>query len=97
GSELLGETKSRLTGESIAKLHDLIPAAVYLASEPLFFVEFGSAMGKILQAAAACNRNLIVRGLRHVDEARTGRATWARAYEIVSKANCPVLTVRDSE
>ena len=97
GSELSGEAKSRLTAESIAKLRDLIPAAVYLASEPLFFVEFGSAVEKILQTAAAWNANLIVLGLRNVHEASSGRATWARAYEIVSKANCPVLTVRDSE
>src|SRR5215510_444810 len=97
GSQLSGEAKSRLTAENIAKLRDLIPAAVYLASEPLLLVEFGSAVEKILQTAVAWNANLIVLGLRNVHEASSGRATWARAYEIVSKANCPVLTVRDSE
>jgi len=97
GRELSGEAKSRVTAESITKLRGLIPAAVNLASEPLLFVEFGSAVEKILQTAAAWNANLIVLGLRNVHEASTGKATWARAYEIVSKANCPVLTVRGSE
>jgi len=97
GRELSGEVKSRVSTESIAKLRGLISAAVHLASEPMLFVEFGSAVEKILQTAAAWNANLIVLGLRNIHEASTGRATWASAYEIVSKANCPVLTVRGSE
>ena len=97
GGELSGEAKPRLTAESVAKLRGLIPIASDLASEPLLLVDFGSAVEKILQTAAGWNANLIVLGLRSVQDAATGKATWARAYEIVSKANCPVLTVRGSE
>ena len=97
GGELSSEAKSRVTAESIAKLRGLIPIASDLASEPLLLVEFGSAVEKILKTAAGWNANLIVLGLRSVQDAATGKATWARAYETVSKANCPVLTVRGSE
>ena len=95
--ELSGDVRSRLTTERIGKLRSLIPANVNIASEPLLLVEFGQAAGKILQTAAAWSANLIVLGLRSVQDAPTGKATWARAYEIVSKANCPVLTVRGPE
>lgn len=97
GDELSEEAKSRLTDERIGKLRSLIPENVGFASEPLLRVEFGPTPEKILQMAAAWNANLIVLGLRSVQEATTGKATWARAYEIVSKANCPVLTVRGTE
>jgi nucleotide-binding universal stress UspA family protein len=62
-----------------------------LASEPLFFVEFGSAPEKILQTAARWKANLIVLGLRHKP---ADAEVWPKAHEIVSKASCPVLTVR---
>jgi len=96
-SEFPEDAKSRTATDRVEKLHTLIPANVSLASEPLLLVEFGPAPEKILQTAAAWNANLIVLGLRNVQEASTGKATWARAYEIVSKANCPVLTVRGPE
>jgi nucleotide-binding universal stress UspA family protein len=83
--------------EPLAKLRGLIPVDVHLPAEPLFFVEFGSAPEKILQTAAACNANLIVLGLRRVQEASRGETTWGRAYEVISKATCPVLTVRGPE
>ena len=91
------DAKIRVKAECLGKLRSLIPADADLASEPFLFVEFGAAPEKILQTATAWNANLIVLGLRNVKEADTGKATWARAYEIVSKANCPVLTVRRPE
>lgn len=97
GRGLSVEAKFHLTDESMSKLRGLIPKAPNLASEPLLLVEFGPAVEKILQTAAGWNANLIVLGLRSVQDAATGKATWARAYEIVSKANCPVLTVRGYE
>jgi len=95
--EVSGDAKSLLTDERMGKLRSLIPENVGLASEPLLRVEFGSAAEKILQMAATWQANLIVLGLRSVQEATTGKATWARAYEIVSRANCPVLTVRGTD
>ena len=91
------DAKIRAKAECLGKLRSLIPADADLACEPFLFVEFGAAPEKILQTATAWNANLIVLGLRNVKEADTGKATWARAYEIVSKANCPVLTVRRPE
>jgi hypothetical protein len=68
-----------------------------MPSEPVFFVEFGSAAEKILQTAATWKANLIVLGLRHVEEVSRSETTWAKAYEIVCQASCPVLTVRSTE
>jgi nucleotide-binding universal stress UspA family protein len=96
-AELSGDAKSHTVTDRVGKLRTLIPANVNLASEPLLLVEFGPAPEKILQTAAAWNANLIVLGLHNVQEASTGKETWARAYEIVSRANCPVLTVRSPE
>lgn len=48
---------------------------------------------QILGTAARWNPNLIVLGLHHIDEALRTETTWAKAYEIVYKASCPVLTV----
>lgn len=95
--ELSEDAKSRLTTERIGKLRSLIPTNVTLASEPLLLIEFGPAPEKLLETAAVWKANLIVLGLRRVQEASPGKATWATAYEIVSRANCPVLTVRGPE
>jgi nucleotide-binding universal stress UspA family protein len=80
--------------ERLIKLRTLIPVEADLACEPLFLVEFGSVPARILETAVGWNANLIVLGLRHVQETLRGETTWAKAYEIVCKANCPVLTVR---
>jgi hypothetical protein len=36
-------------------------------------------------------------GLHHIEEASRTETTWAKAYEIVCSASCPVLTVRTPE
>lgn len=95
--EVSDDTKVSHRDECLARLRALIPGDVQLASEPLFLVEFGSAPAKILESATAWNANLIVLGLRHVQEGSRGETTWAKAYKIVSEANCPVLTVRSPE
>jgi nucleotide-binding universal stress UspA family protein len=97
GPEVSGGAKVSKKDECLAKLRTLIPADIHLASEPLFFVEFGSAPEKILERATDWKANLIVLGLRHVQERSRGETTWAKAYEIVCEATCPVLTVRSPE
>jgi nucleotide-binding universal stress UspA family protein len=92
--EVSGDAKGNAREEYVARLQTLIPPHVHLASEPLFLVEFGSAPEKIVGIAADWKANLIVLGLRHVEEASRRETTWAKAYEIVRQANCPVLTVR---
>jgi nucleotide-binding universal stress UspA family protein len=81
----------------MARLHALISSDRHLPWPPEFFVEFGSAPEKILETAARWNPNLIVLGLHHIEEASRTETTWAKAYEIVSNASCPVLTVRAPE
>jgi nucleotide-binding universal stress UspA family protein len=97
GSEASVDAKGNARDECLAKLRTLIPTDVHLATEPLFFVEFGSAPEKILKTAEDWKANLIVLGLRHVEEAARRETTWAKAYEIVSKASCPVLIIRGPE
>ena len=92
--EVSGDAKGNARAEYLARLRTLIPPDVHLASEPLFLVEFGSAPERIVEIAADWKANLIVLGLRHVEEASRRETTWAKAYEIVRKANCPVLTIR---
>jgi nucleotide-binding universal stress UspA family protein len=92
--EVNAEEKERLRKEREDRLRTLVPGDVHLASPPDFFVEFGSATEKILAIAADWKANLIVLGLRHVEESSKGENTWARAYEIVRQASCPVMTIR---
>jgi nucleotide-binding universal stress UspA family protein len=96
-SEVSGEAKDRTRDERLARLRTLVSSDVRLPSAPVFFVEFGSASEKILQTAAIWKANLIVLGLRHVEEASRNETTWAKAYEIVCKASCPVLTIRSPQ
>jgi nucleotide-binding universal stress UspA family protein len=94
-TQVSGDAKDRIRDERLARLRALISSNARLPSAPVFFVEFGSASEKILQTAAIWKANLIVLGLRHVEEVSRGETTWA--YEIVRKASCPVLTVRGPE
>src|SRR5262249_18341757 len=89
-----GANKEQARQEREARLQTLIPEDAQLASPPTFFVEFGSAAEKIVSTAMEWNANLIMLGLRHVEEESRGESTWARAYEIVRQASCPVLTIR---
>lgn len=97
GGDVSASAKNTVKKERLSKLRTLIPTDVRLASEPLFFVEFGSAPERILEKALAWKANLIVLGLRHIKEGSRDETTWAKAYEIVSKASCPVLTIRGPE
>ena len=89
--------QEQIRRERLARLNALIPPDESFPSKPEFFVEFGSAPEKILEAAARWNPHLVVLGLHHLEEASITETTWAKAYEIVSKASCPVLTVRAPE
>jgi nucleotide-binding universal stress UspA family protein len=88
------QDQERIRKERLERLHAVISTDETLPSRPECFVEFGSIPERILETAARWNPNLIVLGLHHIDEASRTETTWARAYEIVCKAGCPVLTVR---
>jgi nucleotide-binding universal stress UspA family protein len=92
--QLPPQEQERIRNERSKRLRALIPEEARLPSAPEFLVEFGAATERILEAAAAWGPNLIVLGLRPVEAARE-ETTQTKAYEIVCKAACPVLTMRE--
>jgi nucleotide-binding universal stress UspA family protein len=87
------EEKQRIEDEGCNKLRALISPNVQLACPAQCYVEFGTAAERILALAAEHQPSVIVLGVRQpVGFAR--RLKWATAYEVVSQAPCPVLTVR---
>lgn len=88
------EGKEKIRGQREARLRQLVPDDLHLPAPPVFLVELGSATERILAAASDWKADLIVLGLRHIEESSRGESTWARAYEIVRQASCPVMTVR---
>lgn len=91
------QDRERIRSERLARLRALVPQDEHLPSPPEFVVEFGEVTEKILEAAARWKTNLIVLGLHQVKETSSAEAAWAKAYEIVCSASCPVLTVRAPE
>jgi nucleotide-binding universal stress UspA family protein len=92
--QLPPQEKERIRNERLKRLRALIPEDARLPGTPEFLVEFGAATSQILETSASSNPNLIVLGLRPVEAAREETAQ-TKAYEIVCKAPCPVLTVRE--
>lgn len=91
--EVSGPEREKVKKQAIERLKELIPAGVKLSKPPQFRVEFGAAAERIEVVADEVKPNLIVLGVRQpVGFAR--RLKWATAYEVVSCAPCPVLTVR---
>lgn len=73
-----------------------IPKDTKLSSPVQKVVRFGVASEQILQLASETNPDLIVLGVRQ-PESFGRRLRWATAYDVVSNAPCPVLTVRTHE
>ena len=78
------------------RLRGLVPPAASLPAPAQTRVEFGPAAEKILQVAQDYHPDLIVLGVRQ-QEGFARRLRWATAYEVVSNATCPVMTVRMTE
>jgi len=81
---------------SLRRLEELTAQNAELAVKPEFMVEFGLPGEKILQAADTLKADGIILGLHR--SAHIGTAShmpWATAYEVVCRARCPVLTVRN--
>jgi len=73
-----------------------IPSGTTLSSPAKTMVRFGTASEKIVEVANEINPGLIVLGVRQ-PEGFGRRLRWATAYDVVSNAPCPVLTVRTHE
>jgi nucleotide-binding universal stress UspA family protein len=81
---------------SLGRLEELTAQNAELKVKPEFMVEFGLPGEMILQAADTLKADGIIMGLRR--SAHIGTAShmpWATAYEVVCRASCPVLTVRN--
>ena len=77
------------------RLREVVPQGAKLASVKTV-VRFGVASEQILQVAREMKADLIVLGVRQ-PEGFGRRLRWATAYEVVSRALCPVITVRTHE
>ena len=81
--------------ESVSKLLQTLPTGTKLAHEPEYVVGAERAPEGILLAAATRNVDLIVMGVhRTASPGAVARLPWAVAHHVISKAKCPVLTVR---
>jgi nucleotide-binding universal stress UspA family protein len=78
------------------RLREVIPADVKLSAPVKAMVRFGIASEQILGLAKELKPDLIVLGVRQ-PEGFGRRLRWATAYEVVSNAKCPVITVRTPE
>ena len=78
------------------RLRDTVTQDVKLAVPVKTVVRFGVAAEQILSVAHEMKPDLIVLGVRQ-PEGFGRRLRWATAYEVVSKAKCPVITVRTPE
>ena len=86
-----------LVRSSTRLLRALVPQEAELWCEPQFTVEKGPAAEKILDVTARRKVDLIVLGVRRPGRF-LGAATHlpiATAHKVVTRAHCPVLTVRD--
>ncbi len=77
-------------------LRDVIPLGTWMALEPKYVVEEGSAKASILAVAKEYNADLIVMGARSAKGPLMATAHFGSsiAYEVVAHAACPVLTIR---
>jgi nucleotide-binding universal stress UspA family protein len=81
----------------ISRLRALVPPGASLWCEPKPFVESGDAGEKILEEAEELAVDLIILGIRPVSTLAGTRTHlgMATAYKVVSRAICPVLSVRE--
>jgi nucleotide-binding universal stress UspA family protein/ABC-type transporter Mla MlaB component len=91
------QARSRLEEFSRAHMEELRRAGPKAGLEAEFLVESGSPVERILKVATGREIDLIVLGLRSSSNTHTQPLTHLpglTAYQVVSLARCPVLTVR---
>jgi len=90
--EMLGELS---IADALHQLHELVPADSMLWCRPDPTVVYGDPAEKIVEFAAEQAADVIVLGIRHGDHASvTAHLSQTTAHKVVSRATCPVLTVR---
>ena len=82
--------------ESLCKLKATIPPEARLASEPAYVAEFSFLPEGILDTAQMYNSELIVLAANRSRWPRiAAHLPWTVIHNVLCKAKCPVLTVRD--
>jgi nucleotide-binding universal stress UspA family protein len=78
----------------VADLKEIVPEEANLWCEPEYIVEFGTPAKRILEMSAEVGADLIIMGVRGMRQhSIRGSAAAFTAHEVVSHAECPVLTV----
>lgn len=79
------------------QITSIAPQLMSLNPKPLFLLQTGKPADKILQAAEDMDADLIILGAHHPRDVRTAsHLPWAIATQVIARAHCPVLTVRDA-
>lgn len=78
---------------AVRRLGKLMPEGAENWCKPVFRATFGAAAEEILTMARETNADLILMGAKKM-KSMAGHAPFAVAYHVVTKAHCPVLTVR---
>lgn len=87
------ESVARQREINIVRMKQLMPEGSENWCNPEFRVTFGAAVEEILIAARESKADLIVMGAK-ARKSLAGHAPLTIAYNVVTKATCPVLTVR---
>ncbi len=87
------ESVARQREINVVRMQKLMPEGSENWCKPEFRATFGAAVEEILIAARESKADLIVMGAK-ARNSLAGHAPMTVAYNVVSKATCPVLTVR---
>jgi nucleotide-binding universal stress UspA family protein len=87
------ESEERLRAIDIQQMKKFVPAESANWCRTEFRVAFGAPVEEILQEARETKAQLIVMGVK-TRKSLAGHAPLTIAYNVVAKANCPVLTIR---
>ena len=87
------ESVERQKEINIVRMKQLMPAGSENWCKAEFRVTFGSAVEEILIAAKECNAGLLVMGAKP-RKSLAGHVPLTIAYNVLTKATCPVLTTR---
>jgi len=87
------ESVRRQRAFAVERMEKLMPEGAENWCKPLFRATFGEAVEEMLIMARETNADLIVMGAKP-SKNLAGHAPFAIAYNVVTRAHCPVLTVR---
>ena len=88
-----GPDSRRVARAMQGKLNKLAPQDAFIWSEVNYCLEYGEPVEEILAKAERINAQLIVLGVREA-VSFTSHLPGRTAYQIITRAHCPVLTIR---